>query len=209
MAKLNVARFHADYERHPGDRVHLFKTLGRHIEPESVLYPGSFVDISPSAAFDRVTYVDSDKDAKRFFSNSEGVEELVRSKRDDPMSDFQVDFRHGDYREPLDLADESFDLLVSLYAGFVTEPCLRYLSPGGCLLVNNSHGDAGIASLTPGLELVAVVTSRANTYQVSTSRLDDHLVPKRGGEPSIESLSAAGRGVAYTLSPFAYLFEKG
>lgn len=206
---MNVARFHADYERHPGDRVHLFKTLGRHIEPESVLYPGSYVDISPSAVFDRVTYVDSDKQAKRFFSHSEAVEELIRSKRDDPLSEFQVDFRHADYHEPLGLADGSFDLLVSLYAGFVTEPCIRYLSPGGCLLVNNSHGDAGIASLIPGLELVAVITSRANTYQVSTSRLDDHLVPKRGGEPTIESLYAAGRGIAYTHSPFAYLFEKG
>ena len=206
---MNVARLHADFERHPGDRVQLFKTLGRHIEPESVLYPGSYVDISPSVAFERVTYVDSDKQAKRFFSDSEAVEELIRSKRDDPQSDFQVDFRHADYRESLDLADESFDLLVSLYAGFVTESCVRYLSPGGCLIVNNSHGDAGIASLTPGLELVAVITSRANTYQVSTSRLDDHLVPKRGGEPTIESLYAAGRGVAYTLSPFAYLFEKG
>ena len=209
MTAMNVARFHADFDRHPGDRVHLFETLSRHIEPTSVLYPGSYVDISPSVAFDRVTYVDSDDQAERFFSDSDGVEDLIRSKRDDSPTTLDVDFIHADYREPLELADGSFELLVSLYSGLVTEHCVRYLAPGGCLLVNNSHGDAGIASLTPGLELVAVVDSRAGTYQVSTSHLNDHLVPKRGGEPTIESLRASGRGIAYTRRPFAYLFEKG
>ncbi len=208
MAAFDVARVHADYERHHGDRAPLFEALCRHIEPESVLYPGSHIDIAPSVAFDHVTYVDSDKKANRFFSDTGAVEELIRSKRDGSSDSFEVDFIHADYREPLDIADGSVDLLVSLYAGFVAEHCGRYLASGGWLLVNNSHGDAGVVSLTAGYELIAVVDSRAGTYQVSTSRLDDHLVPKRGGEPTIESLHASGRGIAYTRSPFAYLFEK-
>ncbi len=208
VAVIDVASVYSDFARHHGDRAPLFEALCRHIEPESVLYPGSNVDIAPSVAFDRVTYVDSDKGAKRFFSQAEAVKELIRSKRDDSSVSFEVDFIAADYREPLDTPDGSVDLLVSLYAGFVTEHCGRCLASGGWLLVNNSHGDAGVVSLTPGYELIAVVDSRAGTYQVSTSRLDDHLVPKRGGEPSIESLHASGRGIAYTRSPFAYLFEK-
>jgi hypothetical protein len=42
----------------------------------------------------------------------------------------------------------------------------------------------------------------------TTPDVDDYLVPKRNVEVTRESLHASGRGVAYTKSPFAYLFER-
>jgi hypothetical protein len=120
-----------------------------------------------------------------------------------------VEFIAGDYRGPLGLADESFDLLVSLYAGFVSEHCTRYLRVGGHLLVNPSHGDAAMASIDQRYRLVAVVKSGgANAYRIDTEDLDTYFVPKKPQPITVERLHELGRGIGYTKSPFAYLFER-
>ena len=49
----------------------------------------------------------------------------------DPDS-HSVRFIEADYSDSLDLDDGAFDLLVSLYAGFVSEACTRHLRVGGC-----------------------------------------------------------------------------
>lgn len=119
-----------------------------------------------------------------------------------------VRFIRADYSDPLDLGEGSFDLLISLYAGFISEHCTRYLRVGGTLLVNPSHGDAAMASIDPRYRLAAVVTPRSGRYSVSSRELATYLVPGRDVEVTRASLHASGRGVGYTKSPFAYLFER-
>lgn len=111
-----------------------------------MLYPGSYVDVAASFVFPRLTYVDSDSRAAKFFDDTEGVDEIVSAEQTSPVNR-EVEFVAGDYRGRLGLDDESFDLLISLYAGFVSEHCTRYLRIGGHLLVNPSHGDAAMASI--------------------------------------------------------------
>ena len=172
-----------------------------------MLYPGSYVDIAPSLIWPTVTYVDVDRRAKQFFADVEGVQELLgeRGADGDPHI---VQFLDADYSGDLDLADGSFDLLISLYGGFISEHCTRYLRCGGFLLVNPSHGDAAMASLDARYRLRGVVLSRSGQYAVQTTELDTYLVPKRDVEITIERLHDTGRGVAYSRSPFAYLFER-
>ncbi len=172
-----------------------------------MLYPGSYVDIAPSFIWPSVTYVDVDRRAGRFFADEGGVSELLVEHGVDP-DHHAVCFVHADYTDDLDLADRSFGLLVSLYAGFVSEHCTRYLRPGGFLLVNPSHGDAAMASLDSRFRLRGVVVSRSGRYSVQATDLDTYLVPKRDVEITAEFLHETGRGVAYTKSPFAYLFER-
>lgn len=74
--------------------------------------------------------------------------------------------------------------------------------------MNPSHGDAAMASIDPRYRLRAVVTSRSGSYTVDARNLDTYLVPERVVEVTKESLHTSGRGVAYTKSPFAYLFER-
>lgn len=208
----NVAAFHAEYDIHPDDRVRLFGAVAG-IVPRTarVLYPGSYVDIAPSVWFDDVTYVDTDKRAARFFDNADAVRELADTKRgavDMPAGVTTITFHHLDYRTPLPEADESFDLLVSLYAGFVSEHCTNHLKTGGTLLVNPSHGDAAMASIDPRYELTGVITSSRGSYQVSTEGLDTYLTPNQEQTVTIETLHDRGRGIAYTRSPYAYLFTR-
>ena len=208
---MDIAKFHAEYDVHADDRIRLFEAVAGFVDPGRVLYPGSYVDVAPSVFFDDVQYVDMDKRAARWFSEHEDVESLIRSKREKAggaASAFAFDFAHTDYREPLGLEGETVDLMISLYAGFISEHCTRYLKSGGYLLANNSHGDASMASLDGDYELAAVVTSRGGTYTVVSHQLEAYFVPKRGEPPTVESLHISGRGVAFKKPAFAYLFKK-
>ena len=207
---MDVAAFYREYDRHPGDRVRLFSAVGEFAQPGRVLYPGSYVDVAASAVFDDVVYVDMDKRAARFFSQPDDVDRLIKELRPESAraGDAEWSFHHGDYRDLLPVEDHSVDLLVSLYAGFISEHCSRYLEPGGHLLANNSHGDASMASIDSQLELVAVVVSGRGKYRVSDAALDSHLIPKKAGEITVEALHEVGRGVAYTKPAYAYIFKK-
>lgn len=54
-----------------------------------------------------------------------------------------------------------------------------------------------------------MVTSVNGEYTVTTSELDSYLIPKKSQPVTISSLHGAGKGIAYTRSPFAYLFTRG
>ena len=192
--------------RHPGDRLRLFSAVSHVVDAATVLYPGSYVDIAASFVFPSVTYVDIDARAARFFSDSNGIDEIIEQHV--PSSEHRSwDFVWADYTSDLGLSDGWFDLLISVYAGFIAEPCSRYLRPGGWLLVNPSHGDAAIAAIDPRFQLVGVVQSRAGDYWVSKRNLDSYLIPKRDINVTQDLIHESGRGVAYTKSPFAYLFR--
>lgn len=193
--------------RHPGDREGLFAATAELLDGDRVLYPGSYVDVAASFVFPDVTYVDSDARAKRFFADGSGVERIVAAnKRYGGPSRFT--FIHADYGSDLGFPGEGFDLLVSLYAGFVSRACKQHLRTGGLLLANNSHGDAGMASIDPDFELAAVVEKRDGAYRPSTQSLDRYLIPKRNERVTAALLQRMGRGVAYTRSPATYVFRK-
>lgn len=190
-----------------GDRRSLYESVAEHVPATSVLYAGSYVDLTPAFVWPDVTFVDLDTRANRFFADAEGVDELIAEHGADPTTR-TVRFVHGSYEDDLDVADGSVDLLISLYAGLVSEHCTRYLRVGGTLLANPSHGDVAMASIDNRYRLSGVVTHRDGAYRVRTDGLDEHLVPKRPIDLTPESIRERGRGIGYTKSAFAYLFER-
>ncbi len=201
-----TAELWAKQNQHEGDRWRLFSAVAKAIDAHTVLYPGCYVDIAPSFVFDSVTYLDIDKRAPRFFADSDGVREIIADHDGPPQPEFE--FIHADYTSELDLPIGHFDLLVSLYAGFISEHCTKHLRIGGTLLVNPSHGDVAMASIDPRYQLSAVVISRSGDYRVSAKELDTYLVPKKPQSITAEFLHETGRGIGYTKSPFAYLFTR-
>lgn len=196
-----------EQDRHPGDRRRLFSAVAESIGATAVLYPGSFVDVAPSFVWSSVTYVDTDQRAARFFADRDGVGEIIAEQAGAPAEP-DLRFLHADYMSDLPLAEESSDLLVSLYAGPVSRHCTRYLRVGGTLLANPSHGDVAFASLDDRYVLIGAVRARSGTYRVSTDRLSSYLVPKRDEPVTVEAIERTGRGVPYTTSAFAYLFQR-
>ena len=197
----------AKQDVHQGDRWRLFRAISEAIDADTVLYPGCYVDIAPSFMFPAVTYVDVDGRTPGFFGDRDGVLEIISSHDDAPPKP-DVRFIHSDYIHDLDLSDQAFDLLVSLYAGFVSEHCTDHLRIGGTLLVNPNHGDAAMASIDPRYQLAGVVVSSSGNYRVRNMNLDTYLVPKKPIDVTADLLHKLGRGIGYTKSPFAYLFRR-
>jgi len=204
--KPKTAELWAKQDQHQGDRSRLFSAIAAAVDANAVFYPGCYVDIAPSFVFDSVTYLDADKRAPKFFADTDGVAEIIANHNGPAEPD--IAFVHGDYTNRLDLPDEHFDLLVSLYAGFISEHCTHHLKIGGSLLVNSSHGDAAMASIDQRYELSGIVTSRSGDYRVDAANLDAYLIPKKPQDITTDSLHASRRGIGYTKSPFAYLFTR-
>lgn len=198
----------ATYRRSIGDRSGLFAALRRGWAPSRALYPGCFLDLSPSTAIPSVTYVDVDRRAARYFADEQAVAADLRG-RTLPGAGVEVRFVRADYTAALPLPLGAYDLLVSLYAGPFWESCRHHLAPGGLFLCNASHSEASLAALDPALRLIAVVHGRADDYRVVTDRLDRHLVPRRPADADPDLIRRRGRGIAYTASAFAYLFRAG
>lgn len=203
---LNTQQLWEKQDQHKGDRWRLFGAVFDVVPAKKVLYPGCYVDLAPSFLYSDVTYSDIDKRANAFFSDRDGVGKILSAHGVNPV-DRSIRFIHADYNL-LDLPDQSFDLLISLYAGFICEPCTRFLQIGGHLLVNPSHGDAAIASIDHQYELAGVVLSQSGDYHVLTSGLDQYLIPKKPIELSPEFIHDHRRGIGYTKSAFAYLFRR-
>lgn len=201
-----TAKLWATQDRHVGDRERLFRAVADALDVDTVLYPGSYVDIAPSMIFDHVTYVDNDKGFPKFFSDQAGVREIISAQRDD--DNFDVNPIHADYTTDLPIKDEAVDLLISLYAGFVSEHCTRYLKVGGTLLVNDSHGDASMASIDERYEFTGVITSRDSHYRFGAATLGGYFIPKRDEPITVERVRDLGRTIGYTKSAFAYLFTR-
>lgn len=205
VMKQTTQQLWSEQDRHPGDRLRLFAAVAEYVGETPVLYPGSFVDVASSFVFDTVAYVDSDRRAAKFFADETGVDEIIEQHRSRPGR-ARWRFIAADYRRAFDVS--AVGLLVSLYAGLISEHCTRYLRPGGWLLVNSSHGDVAMAALDPRYTLDAVINSRSGRYSISNGGLDEYLVQKRPIEISPELIRERGRGIAYTRSPFAYLFRR-
>ncbi len=188
------------------EREDIFIQLQDNFHIERVLYPGSFVHVTPSFVFNSVCYVDSDKPTAKFFNSPELFDFI--SSRKHYSADPEIIFYPADYNKPFGQEINSFDLLISQYAGFISLACKEYLKPGGLLLANNSHGDAGMASIDRDFELVGVFIRRDGQYKFSTSNLEKYFTPKKSIEVSEEYLLSIGRGIGYTRTASNYLFVK-
>ncbi len=192
-------------DRHKGDRWRLFQAVSTAVSAQKVLYPGCYVDIAPSFVFADVTYADMDRRAAQFFGDEPEMRQIIADHGGAPHA--KVQFIHGDYHA-LPLKERSFDLLISLYAGFISDACGHLLGIGGLLLVNSSHGDVALAALDPRFELSAVVVSASGQYKIDDHALERFLIPKKSQIITRERVRQGGIGIAYTRTPYAYLFKR-
>lgn len=188
------------------ERQDLFELISEKYQVQRALYPGSFVHISPSFVIPEVVYMDNDKTTKNFFRDEDVMGLILRRKIYPQTPKFE--FHFADYRSGLNLKEESYDLLISQYAGFIGQYCKSYLKTGGLLLANNSHGDAGLAAIDDDYRLIAVFNLRDGKYKLSERNLGDYFIPKKDILPSRDYLMNLQKGIAYKKSADVYLFLK-
>ena len=188
------------------ERLGLFELLAKNFTIKRALYPGSFVHITPSFVFPLVVYVDNFPKTNNFFSDPKVSDYIDQRKlyKNKPV----IRFHQKDYRLDIEESVESFDLLISQYAGFVSQFCIQYLKLNGLLLVNNSHGDASMASIDDRYEFIGVLNKRRDKFTHSNANLDAYFIPKKAIEVTKQYLEAIQRGIGYTKSASSYLFRR-
>lgn len=196
----------AAYEDSGSDRLGLFTLMAERFACRSALYPGSFDHVTPAFVFPRTCFVDMDEEAARFFADP-SLSDLV-AQRKVYAGTPRIRFHAADYEQGLPEPDRSFDLLISLNAGFVSRHCKRYLKDKGILLANNLHGDASMARLDPDYVLMGAVNHRDGTFRLVERDLASYFVPKRDLLVTREHLERTRRGVAFTRRAFAYVFQR-
>ena len=199
------SKYHSSRE---DERLGLFSALNEKYKIKKVLYPGSFVHITPSLAFPHVVYVDSYNKAATFHQNPEVLIYIKKHKIYSQNS--TVIFHKADYTKNFEEKEKSFDLLLSQYAGFISRSCRKYLKIGGLLVTNNSHGDASMAFLDKGFKFIGIYNRRSDKkYSLSDKNLDSYFVPKKKGlKVTRKYLEETQQGVGYTKSPSGYIFRR-
>jgi hypothetical protein len=154
-----------------------------------------------------VVYVDSDKKAISFFENKEEIVKYVeKNKIYEEKS--KISFESKDYNSNLSISKNYYDLLISQFAGFVSQACKKYLKSGGILLVNDSHGDATKAKFDKDFEFIGVLNFREDKYYISTENLDEYFTFKRKRPIDIDKVTKTMKGPKYKNNCDYYLFRK-
>jgi hypothetical protein len=201
---LLYKKYHIDKE---DERLDIFRILAEKFKIKTALYPGSYVHITPSLVIPKVVYVDDYKKTKQFYNNPALYEFIFQKKQ--YKEEAEIGFHFKDYRKNIDEPKESFDLLISQYAGFISQYCKKYLKAGGLLVANNSHGDASMASIDKDYEFTGVFNKRrANKYTFSNKNLNTYFIPKKPRKITKTYLKQIQKGIGYTKYASSYLFRK-
>ena len=203
---MSSPKLYKEYMQKVGDRSELFELMGKNFDIESALYPGSYIDITPSFFFRKTVYIDNFKKTEKFFAQRDLMNLILKDKRYEGEPILKFYFR--DYTKDFEELDKDFDLLISLYAGFVSKYCKKYLKKEGFLLVNNSHGDATMADLDKEFSLYAVIYRSNRKLYLSQKNLEKYFVSKKEMEISIEYLEKKMKGIGYKKTASFYLFKK-
>lgn len=207
MAKIPTAKLYNHYYiDRKFERLNLFRQLHEQYGGTRVLYPGSFVHVTPSFVYPEVVYVDNDPEAKKFFANPANYDFVTKRKHYvEPAS---ITFHAVDYQTGIDEPDQSFDLLISWFAGFVSLYCKRYLKIGGLLLVNDSYGDGTMVSLDTDFQLIAVGNQTDGKYTLTDMYLDTYFVTKADTVITQEWVMKHLRGFKFRRMADVYLFRR-
>jgi hypothetical protein len=188
------------------ERAGLFRAIKKKYNCSYALYPGSFVHITPSFFFPHVVYVDQDPTAKEFFADLESVLHYIDRNKQYKRSSY-VRFIAQDYSAAMPLREGDFDLLISLYAGGISQACKKYLRIGGILLTNNHHDDAREAAIDDEFKLISIVKYRRDTYTVIEDNLNGLAVPRKVGRAKSD-VRQVSNGIEYIENQDYYVFRR-
>lgn len=205
----------ARYGKRSGRQPNLLQIF-RHIRDEfgcrRALYPGSYLHVTPSLVFPTVCYVDSLKSLSQALSDPEllgYIDSLKSYGENAELRCYEQDYQGFDAEPPA-----SFDLLISLNAGFVSQEARGYLRPGGLLLANDEHHDARRAFTDSDYRLVGAFEKETLRLARSEEELAGYFRLEGGTNITAEMVAAdSGRPPSRAtyqpkISAEAYLFQK-
>ena len=170
------------------DLLWAFRLVRENFGCRRALYPGSYLHVTPSLVFPEVCYVDSLKGVGAALSSPELLAYLG-AHREYP-EDACVRCYEEDYTAFAAEPPASFDLLISLNAGFISQACRSFLKPGGLLLANNEHYDAARAHVDPAYRLIGALNEGSLLLDSSHPSLSAHFRTAKGEALTLEMVES-------------------
>ena len=185
------------------DRFDLYKNVANFFDIKKALYPGSYIDITPSLYIENVLYIDNYKHTSKFFNDKKSIFYYIDNHKIYDNSS-EVNFLFADYiSDNLDI-DYDFDLIISQYAGFVSFYTKKYLKVGGIILCNDSHWDATLNYLDDSLEFIAVLENDNLLF----NNLSSYFKRSKNKSIDIEEVKRKMKPPRYIINAENYLFRK-
>jgi len=154
-----------------------FHLIKKEFSSKKVLYPGSWIHVTPSLVFSHVVYVDLFSKMEKIFTDSDLLKYI--EKHSEYQDKPKIEFHQSDYKAQFGEDKASFDLLISLSSGFVSQACGSYLKKSGLLFVDNEHYDASMAYVDPKFHLVGVFKT-VNEYIESQQSIHNFFETTKG-----------------------------
>lgn len=189
------------YSKKIGDRMAMYREVIKAFSVESILYPGSHIDLAPSFLVHRVIYVDNFKGTKAFFKNIDDIKAFVEENKE-YNKNVDISFYGMDYNEILSI--EKVDMVISQFAGFVGQASKKYLKKNGILLCNDSHGDATLAYMDNDYEFIGVIHQN---NAIDRNHLSEYFKFKRNRPIDLEQVKKTMKGPKYKKQAKSYLFQ--
>ncbi len=205
----------ANYKDRQGEEHNLlevFQQVRDRFGVTRALYPGSYVHITPALVFPQVVFVDSLKGIGEALADSRLLK-YIHSHKSYPEGAL-IRCHEQDYQSWNAEPEESFDLLISLNAGFISQSVKRFLRPGGLLLANDGHYDARRTFTDPDYRLMGGFSGGEFRLNTSVDTLSSYFKTARGSPLTLEMVEADARRPPSkarfnpAVSPIAYLFQK-
>lgn len=211
MTSKALEKYLSNYGGIKDPHLQALKIIKDNYSVEKVLYPGSWIHLTPSLIFPFVVYVDFFSKMNSMFRDQEllGYIEAHSEIKTKPI----VKFHKTDYREGINEEKENFDLLISLSSGFVSQYCGSYLKKKGLLFVNNEHYDATKAYTDEKFLPIGIFTHGGRLIQDSQS-IQEHFITKKNqqftSEMVMENSKRSPSKAKYKLKKTAsfYLFRR-
>ena len=211
MPSKQLEKYLSNYGGINDPHLRVLKLIKNNYEIKRVMYPGSWIHLTPSLVFPYVVYVDSFSKLESMTSDPELLEYIGTNS--DLYGESTLKFHQTDYRDGIDEEEGSFDLLISLSGGYVSQYCGKYLKKNGILLVNNEHYDATRAFVNKEFSPVGVFISSGKLIQ-QTKLIQEYFLTKKNeiitSEMVQDNSNKSPSKAKYKLkkkAPF-YLFSK-
>jgi hypothetical protein len=189
------------------DRSGLFETVKRKYSCQNALYPGCSIHITPSFYFQHVVYIDISEIAQDFFKNIEEVKEFINDNKTYKQSTF-IQFLNRDYTKELPIRENSYDLLIALYAGEITQSCKKYVKPGGIILTNNHQNDAVEVLKDTSLFLDALIYKKGKKYVLEEKPEKNFEDILRKYNRQAKNMKKTDRGLEYVDKQCYFVLKK-
>lgn len=191
--------YHKYYSSIGFERRGLFELIRKEFNPELVLYPGSSVHITPSFYFCHVVYIDRSPLAIGFFSDKKQVSETINSHKISNKSHYWR-FLAKDFHGDLELEQNSFDLLVSLFSGKLIESLAKYLKINGLILTNSLFSDNDFVKGNNDYRYLGLISCKNKIYRFE---------PKQQPVKQYRStLKMKNKGFDYDDKEFYFMYQK-